>query len=144
LYTLGGRSFSIYNASTGAQVYDSGNELERLAYNTMPVALLGKDQVLGRLDNKGTEPESVVVGQVNQKNYAFVALERSSAILMYDLSNPAAPKFVQWLQNTTDLTNGDISPEGLNFIPASQSPTGQALLIAGHEVSGTVSVWEIK
>jgi len=144
LYTLGGRSFSIYNASTGAQVYDSGNELERLAYNTMPVALLGKDQVLGRLDNKGTEPESVVVGQVNQKNYAFVALERSSAILMYDLSNPAAPKFVQWLQNTTDLTNGDISPEGLSFVPASQSPTGQALLIAGHEVSGTVSVWEIK
>lgn len=144
LYTLGGRSFSIYNASTGAQVYDSGNELERLAYSTMPVALLGKAQVLERLDNKGPEPESVVVGQVNQKNYAFVALERSSAIMMYDLTNPAAPKFIQWLQNTTDLTNGDISPEGLSFVPASQSPTGQALLIAGHEVSGTVSVWEIK
>jgi hypothetical protein len=110
----------------------------------MPTALLGKSQVLGRLDNKGPEPESVVVGQINQKNFAFVALERSSAILIYDLSNPAAPKFVQWLQNTTDLTNGDISPEGLSFVPALQSPTGQALLIAGHEVSGTVSVWEIK
>jgi hypothetical protein len=144
LYALGGRSFSIYNASTGAQVYDSGNDLETLSYSTMPNALLGKDQVLGRLDNKGPEPESVVVGQVNQKTYAFVALERSSAILMYDLTNPAVPKFVQWLQNTTDLTNGDISPEGLSFVPASQSPTGQALLIAGHEVSGTVSVWEIK
>jgi DNA-binding beta-propeller fold protein YncE len=144
LYALGGRSFSIYNASTGAQVYDSGNELEILSYTTMPSALLSKDQVLGRLDNKGPEPESVVVGQVNQKTYAFVALERSSAILMYDLTNPAAPKFVQWLQNTTDLANGDISPEGLSFVPASQSPTGQALLMAGHEVSGTVSVWEIK
>ena len=144
LYTLGGRSFSIYNAASGEQVYDSGNALETLAYNTMPTALLGKSQVLGRLDNKGTEPESVVVGQINQKNFAFVALERSSAILIYDLSNPAAPKFVQWLQNTTDLTNGDISPEGLTFVPAFQSPTGRALLIAGHEVSGTVSVWEIK
>jgi hypothetical protein len=144
LYTLGGRSFSIYNTSTGAQVYDSGNDLETLSYITMPSALLSKDQVLGRLDNKGPEPESVVVGQVKQKTYAFVALERTSAILMYDLTNPAAPKFVQWLQNTTDLTNGDISPEGLSFVPASQSPTGQALLIAGHEVSGTVSVWEIK
>ena len=144
LYTLGGRSFSIYNASTGEQVYDSGNELERLAYSSMPIALLGKEQVLGRLDNKGTEPESVVVGRVNQRNYAFIALERSSAILMYDLTDPAAPKFVQWLQNTSDLTNGDISPEGLSFVPASQSPTGQALLIIGHEVSGTVSVWEIK
>lgn len=144
LYTLGGRSFSIYNASTGAQVYDSGSDLETLAYSTMAGSLLSKDQVLGRLDNKGPEPESVVVGQVNQKTYAFVALERSSAILMYDLTNPAAPKFVQWLQNTTDLTNGDISPEGLTFVPAAQSPTGQSLLVAGHEVSGTVSVWEIK
>jgi hypothetical protein len=144
LYTLGGRSFSIYNASTGAQVYDSGNDIETLTYSTMPSSLLSKDQVLGRLDNKGPEPESVVVGKVNQKTYAFVALERSSAIMMYDLTNPAAPKFVQWLQNTTDLTNGDISPEGLTFVPASQSPTGKALLIAGHEVSGTVSVWEIK
>jgi len=144
LYALGGRSFSIYNATSGEQVYDSGNAVETLAYNTMPTALLGSKQVLGRLDNKGPEPESVVVGQINQKNFAFVALERSSAILIYDLSNPAAPKFVQWLQNTTDLTNGDISPEGLSFVPALQSPTGQALLIAGHEVSGTVSVWEIK
>jgi hypothetical protein len=144
LYTLGGRSFSVYNASTGAQVYDSGNDLETLSYSTMPIALLSKDQVLGRLDNKGPEPESVVVGQINQKTYAFVALERASAILMYDLTNPALPKFVQWLQNTTDLTNGDISPEGLSFVPASQSPTGHALIIAGYEVSGTVSVWEIK
>ena len=144
LYTLGGRSFSIYNASTGAQVYDSGSDLEKLAYSTMPSALLGKEQVLGRLDNKGPEPESVVVGQVNRKTYAFVALERASAILMYDLTDPAAPKFVQWLQNTSDLSNGDISPEGLSFVPASQSPTGHALLIAGYEVSGTVAVWEIK
>lgn len=144
LYTLGGRSFSIYNATTGAQVYDSGSDIEQRAYNTLPVSLLAKDQVLGRLDNKGPEPESVVVGQVNGKLYAFVALERTSAIMMYDLSTPSAPKFVQWLQNTTDMANGDISPEGLNFVPAAQSPTGNAMLLAGYEVSGTLAVWEIK
>jgi hypothetical protein len=144
LYTLGGRSFTIYNATTGAQVFDSANDIEQRAYSNLPLALLSKEQVLGRLDNKGPEPESVVVGQVKGKTYAFVALERSSAILMYDLSNPAAPKFIQWLQNTTDLTNGDISPEGLSFVPAAQSPTGNAMLIAGYEVSGTVAVWEIK
>lgn len=144
LYTLGGRSFTIYNATTGAQVFDSANDVEQRAYNNLPLALLNKDQVLGRLDNKGPEPESVVVGQVKGKTYAFVALERTSAILMYDLSNPAAPKFIQWLQNTTDMANGDISPEGLSFVPAAQSPTGNAMLIAGYEVSGTVAVWEIK
>jgi hypothetical protein len=144
LYALGGRSFSIYNASTGQQVYDSGSELEQRAYATLPTALLAHPQVLGRLDNKGPEPESVVVGMINDKPYAFVALERASAILMYDVSNPAAPVFVQWLQNTTTLNDGDISPEGLAFVPAAQSPTGKPLLLAGHEVSGTLAVWEIQ
>jgi hypothetical protein len=144
LYALGGRSFSIHNASTGQQVYDSGSELERIAYSTLPASLLGAAQVLGRLDNKGPEPESVVVGTIGNKPYAFVALERSSAILMYDLSKPAAPVFVQWLQNTSTLDDGDISPEGLAFVPAAQSPTGKPLLLAGHEVSGTLAVWEMQ
>ena len=144
LYALGGRSFSIYNATTGAQVFDSGSDLEQRAYATLPTALLSDPEVKGRLDNKGPEPESVVVGQIYGKTYAFVALERTSAILMYDVSNPAAPVFVQWLQNTTDMTNGDISPEGLQFVPAAQSPTGKPLLLAGYEVSGSMAVWEIK
>lgn len=144
LYALGGRSFSIYNATTGTQIYDSGSDLEQRTYTTIPGALLSKSSVVGRLDNKGTEPESVIVGQVNGKAYAFVALERASAILMYDLSDPTVPKFIQWFQNTTDMANGDIAPEGLNFVPAAQSPTGYALLIVGNEGSGTVAVWEIK
>ena len=118
--------------------------MERRAYATLPVTLLGNAQVKDRLDNKGPEPESVVVGQVRGRPHAFVALERTSAILVYDLSNPASPQFVQWLQNTTTLSDGDVSPEGLAFVPADQSPTGQALLLAGHEVSGSVSVWELR
>ena len=144
LYTLGGRSFSIYNASTGQQVYDSGSDLEQRAYATLPSSLLSNAQVLGRLDNKGPEPESVVVGQIGTKTYAFVALERTSAILMYDVSNPAAPVFMQWMQNTSTLADGDVSPEGLSFVSAAQSPTGKPLLLAGYEVSGTMAVWEIK
>lgn len=144
LYALGGRSFSIYNAQTGAQVYDSGSDLERRAYATLPISLLGNAQVKDRLDNKGPEPESVAIGQVRGRPHAFVALERTSAILVYDVSNPASPVFVQWLQNTTTLADGDVSPEGLAFVPADQSPSGQALLLAGHEVSGTVSVWELR
>lgn len=144
LYTLGGRSFSIHNARTGAQVYESGSALESLAYSKLDASLLSHAQVKGRLDNKGPEPESVVVGQVGSRRYAFVGLERASAIAIYDVSNPAAPSFVQWLQNSTDLANGDLSPEGLAFVPAAQSPTGNALLLAGYEVSGSLAVYEIK
>ncbi len=144
LYTLGGRSFSIYNANTGQQVYDSGADLEQRAYATLPVGLLAHAQVKNRLDNKGPEPESVVVGTIGNKPYAFVALERTSAILMYDVSNPAAPVFVQWLQNTSTLDDGDVSPEGLAFVPAAKSPSGKPLLLAGYEVSGTLAVWEVQ
>lgn len=150
LYVLGGRSFSIFDASTGTQVYDSGEDIERAVYNdasddpTNSLALLKADQLLGRLDNKGPEPESVVVGQVGDQVYAFVALERASAVMMYKITDPTKPKLVQYIRNTTNLLDGDISPEGMKFIPASQSPTGIALLAVGHEVSGSVAVYQIK
>ncbi len=152
LYVLGGRSFSIWAADTGNQVFDSGEDVERIVYNnaddeanaTTRLALLKADQLLGRLDNKGPEPESVVVGQVGNQTYAFVGLERASGILMYNISNPNKPKLVQYVRNTTNLTDGDISPEGLKFIPASQSPSGVPLLVVGYEVTGSVAVYQIK
>jgi hypothetical protein len=150
LYVLGGRSFSIWDAETGLQVFDSGDDVERIVYNnaaddaTKSAALLKADQLLGRLDNKGPEPESVVVGQVGSETYAFIGLERASGILMYQITNPLKPKFVQFVRNTTDLTDGDISPEGLKFIPAAQSPNGVPLLVVGYEVTGSVAVYQIK
>lgn len=150
VYVLGGRSFSIWDASTGAQVFDSGEEVERAAYKNATddtenaLALLKADQLLGRLDNKGPEPESLVVGQVGADTYAFVALERASAIMMYKITDPRKPRLVQYIRNTSNLLDGDISPEGLKFIPAAQSPTGVALLVVGYEVSGSVGVYQIK
>jgi DNA-binding beta-propeller fold protein YncE len=150
VYVLGGRSFSIWAADTGEQVFDSGEDIERIVYNNAAddpansLALLKADQLLGRLDNKGPEPESVVVGQIGTQTYAFIGLERASGIMMYNITNPARPRFVQYVRNTTNLTNGDISPEGLKFIPAAQSPTGVPLLAVGYEVTGSVAVYQIK
>jgi hypothetical protein len=150
VYVLGGRSFSIWDASTGAQVFDSGDEVERATYKnatedtTNALALLKADQLLGRLDNKGPEPESIVVGQVGSETYAFLALERASAIMMYNITDPSKPRLVQYIRNTSNLLDGDLSPEGLKFIPAAQSPTGVALLVVGYEVSGSVGVYQIK
>jgi hypothetical protein len=41
-------------------------------------------------------------------------------------------------------TAGDLAPEGLTFVPASDSPTGQPLLIVGYEVSGSVAIFSIE
>lgn len=150
LYVLGGRSFSIWSADTGAQIFDSGEDVERIVYNNAmddasnALALLKADQLLGRLDNKGPEPESVVVGQVGDDHYAFIGLERASGVLMYKITDPERPQFVQYVRNTTNLLDGDISPEGMKFIPAQLSPTGVPLLIVGHEVTGSVAVYQIK
>ena len=114
-----------------------------MVYSSLSTSLLSASQVKGRLDNKGPEPESVAVGQVGTKTYAFVGLERTSAVVMVDVTNPVAPEFVRMLMNTTDLADGDISPEGFAFVPAANSPTGKALLLVGYEVSGTLAVYEI-
>ena len=38
---------------------------------------------------------------------------------------------------------GDLGPEGLVFIPASDSPNGKPLLLVGYEVSGSTSVIQL-
>jgi hypothetical protein len=88
-----------------------------------------------RNDDKGAEPEGVVVGEMFGKIYAFVGLERSGGILVYDVTNPSAPVFDQYIYLPTHE-----SPEGLDFIPAAESPNGAPMLVVAHEVSGTVAV----
>jgi len=144
LYTYGARSFSIWDADTGAQVFDSGDDFERIVYNDATPSLLF-NALKGRMDDKGPEPENIVVGQIGSEYFAFIGLERSSGIMMYQITNPAKPKFVQYIRNTSDAaTTGDISPEGLKFIPAADSPTGVPLLLVGYEVSGSMAVFQIK
>ena len=150
VFVLGGRSFSIWSADTGAQVFDSGEDIERVIYNDASddtanrLGLLKAGQLLGRLDNKGPEPESIVVGRVGTDTYAFIGLERASGIMMYKITDPLRPRLVQYIRNTNNLTDGDISPEGLKFIPASQSPTGVALLAVGYEVTGSLAIYQIR
>lgn len=98
-----------------------------------------------RSDDKGPEPEAVVVGQVDGKHYAFVGLERVGGMMVYNISNPQVPEFVTYY-NSRDFSAdiaGDVAPEGLKFIPAADSPTGNPLLLAACEVSGTVAVYEV-
>jgi hypothetical protein len=93
-----------------------------------------------RSDDKGPEPEGIVLGKVCGRIYAFILLERTGGILVYNISNPFAPKCVQYV-NTTAL--GDISPQAAVFINEEESPHGRPLLIVPHEVSGNVVIFEI-
>ncbi|MDP5169490.1 MAG: choice-of-anchor I family protein, partial [Bacteroidia bacterium] len=146
IYTLGGRSFSIWNGTTGALVYDSGDDLELITSQDLVFGAIFNSNDDGtsaknRSDDKGPEPEGVTTGVVNGKTYAFVTLERIGGVMVYDVTDPAAPVFVQYVNSK--LSNGDFAPEGVIFIPSAESPTGKPLLITANEVSSTLAIFEI-
>lgn len=143
IYSYGGRSFSIVDADTGAIVYDSTDILDRVQAATATVGNFPGTTFKAyddtRSDNKGSEPESVIVKQVGTKMYAFVALERGDGgIAVFDISSPTSVTFTGY---TT--VKGDISPEGITFVPASESPTGSNLLIVSNEISNSVTTYEV-
>lgn len=151
LYAFGSRSFSIWTAS-GEQIYDSADDIEQLTAATYPMFFNAgntnntKDD---RSDNKGPEPEAVTTGKAYGRVYAFIGLERIGGVMVYEVTNPYAPRFVQYLNNRnfTAATNTaaakDLGPEGLHFIAEDESPTGTPLLVAANEISGTTTVYEI-
>jgi hypothetical protein len=142
LYVFGARSFSIRTAD-GELVYDSGDELEQRTATLVPATFNSNgtaDTFDTRSDNKGPEPEGLVLGKIAGRTYAFIGLERTGGIMVYDISAPTAPSFVTYA-NTTPT---DLSPEELAFIPRKDSPSGKPLLMVSHEVSNTVTIFEIE
>jgi 2',3'-cyclic-nucleotide 2'-phosphodiesterase (5'-nucleotidase family) len=138
LYAYGGRSFSIFNSS-GELVYDSGDLIGKLTSQIVPEIFNSQgdaDSFDSRSDDKGAEPEGVTVGQVGDKTYAYVGLERTGGVMVFDVTNPTAASFVQYINN-----EGDRSPEGLTFIDAQDSANGNSLLAVTNEVSETLTIY---
>lgn len=154
---FGARSFSIRDTA-GRVVFDSGDDFEGVIADLVAAGELPRDAFNAdnaendsfdtRSDNKGPEPEGIEIGSVAGRTYAFVGLERVGGIMVYDITVPTAASFVDYV-NVRDLTgdleaNGsDSGPEGLVFVEAKRSPTGEPLLVVGNEVSGTTTVYAV-
>ncbi|MGD9018717.1 MAG: choice-of-anchor I family protein [Desulfuromonadales bacterium] len=153
LHAYGGRSFSILNAA-GEMIYDSGSDFERIVALVNPENFNStndeNDSFDNRSDDKGPEPEGLTVGLVDGRHYAFIGFERVGGIVVYDISNPIAPQFLQYINNrdfsgdAASGTAGDLGPEGLLFISPDESPIKQPLLIVTNEVSGTTTIYRIR
>ncbi|MEW6130168.1 MAG: choice-of-anchor I family protein [Acidobacteriota bacterium] len=152
LYVFGGRSFSIRKTS-GELVFNSGDQFEQITAQSNPGGFNSSNDSNSsfdtRSDNKGPEPEGVTLGELYGRAYAFIGLERIGGIMVYDITDPYAPRFVQYVNNR-DFTGNpaagtakDLAPEGLIFVPASDSPTNKPLLVTANEVSGTTTIYEI-
>lgn len=155
LFAFGGRSFTIMETTRSGlvQVFDSGSQLEAITADILPTAFNSSNDKNNtfddRSDDKGPEPEGLAIGTINGRVYLFLGLERVGGIMVYDITNAQNPDFVQYINNRNFSgdpaagTAGDLAPEGLTFIPASQSPSGKNMLAVANEVSGTTTLYQI-
>jgi hypothetical protein len=158
IYSYGARSFSIFDAA-GTLVFDSGDDFERIIAAELPANFNStnddNDSFDNRSDDKGPEPEGVALGEIDGRTYAFIGLERVGGIMIYDVTDPLSPAFLDYVNNRDFTENaelstggsnplaGDLGPEGLIFLDALTSPTGAPALVVTNEVSGTTTFFSV-
>lgn len=98
-----------------------------------------------RSDDKGPEPEAVDVIQLGSKMIAMVGNERQNGVVMVDITDPANPAPISYINNRD---NGLNSPETVQTIPAAESPTGEEMAIFGYEgdsgISGGIGIYSLE
>ena len=137
---LGTRSYTIWEVQPDGSLvikYDSGS-LEPLLLSLDPAAHNISSGTLSltdsRSDDKGPEPEGLSLFEIDGKTILALALERQNGLLLFDITDPSAPGFLDY-SNTYfgGATDRLVSPEGMFFIPAADSPTGVDTLLVGYE-----------
>ena len=167
IHSYGARSFSLWDAA-GNLVWDSGNDFAQFMatnYSDFFQGQLDVDDIQGdagdetfwatenRSDDKAGEPEALTIGTLGDRIYAFVGLERFNGFFIYDVTDPTKPFQVTFVDTITDRSQivdgedfgafGDVSPEGMTFVTAADSPNGKPLLMVAFELSGTTAIYEI-
>ncbi len=149
LYAFGARSFTVWSAE-GGLIWDSGDAFEQITAARYPAnfnASNSSNTPDSRSDDKGPEPEGIAVAKLFGRDYVFVALERIGGVMVYDISDPTSPSFVQYInmRNFSESTNtaaaGDLGPEAFTVIE--NSSLGSPILLVSNEVSGTLRVFRI-
>jgi len=163
LFVLGSRSFAIWTAE-GALVFDSGDDLEQIMAEAVPSCFnCGGGRI--RFDEwspaRGPEPEALTIGQVGGRDFVFIVPERIGGVYVYDITDPAAPAFQQYI-NFRDFTvdpsevceekqpaseecvaAGDLEAEGVLFIGAADSPIDAPLVVVTNELSTSATIYRV-
>ena len=163
IYGVGGRSFSIFDTN-GKQVFDSADDFERITAEVLPKNFNSNNSESNfdnRSDDKGPEPEAIEVGQIGEKTYAFIGMERIGGIFVYDITDPAKSEYVTYVNNRNFSVQpednvaeaGDSGPESIAFVPSADlnadgaAAAGEAgnagMLIVGNEVTGSTTFYAV-
>jgi hypothetical protein len=167
IYAYGGRSFAVWTTS-GRLLFDSGDSFERVLSEAVPAYFNVSDtdnNFDSRSRTRGAEPEPLDVGVIDGRTYAFIGFERTGGVMAYDITDPrdgspASDRFQQYINyrnfavdpaDCIDVNDppaacrstGDLSVEGVTFIPRSQSPIDRPLLVLSHETTPSVTIYGI-
>lgn len=144
---LGARSFSIFNADTKQIVYDSGDQFERYIAANHPLIFNADNEsntTKSRSRAKGPEPEGVTLGTINGQTYAFITIERTGGVMVYNVTDPNNPTFTDYKNSrSTSAYGGDNGPEGIIYIAPENTTTGKGYVVIANEISGTLSMYEV-
>jgi hypothetical protein len=145
LHTFGSRSFSIIDAESGEIVFDSGSDFELLSaqfggqnYNANQEA----GDFDSRSDAKGPEPEAITVGTIGGRSLAFIAMERSGFVFIYDITVPGRAHCIGMFDSLGE-DGLDTAPEFMKFISAEKNASGLNLLLIGFEKSRTIVAYSL-
>lgn len=93
-----------------------------------------------RSDDKGPEPEALAVFQLNGQTWVVGGMERQNGLVFWNIDGG-----LNFAYNAYSNTfgEGDVAPESMLFISGADSPTGQAWLLTGYEVSNTIALYTV-
>ncbi|KFF00409.1 alkaline phosphatase [Chryseobacterium formosense] len=144
---LGARSFSIFNTDTKQLVYDSGDRFESYIAANHPLIFNADNEANGaknRSRAKGPEPEGVTLGTISGQTFAFITLERTGGVMVYNVTDPNNVTFVDYKHSrSTSAFAGDNGPEGIIYIAPENMNNGKGYVIIANEISGTLSMYEV-
>lgn len=80
-----------------------------------------------RADNRGPEPEGIVAFRAGPRELVAVTLERSNALVIFDVSNPRAPRAIEFIPTGA-------APEGVIYVGS------RRLLITTNEGGDSVTI----
>ncbi|UFH33271.1 choice-of-anchor I family protein [Chryseobacterium sp. C-71] len=147
IHALGARSFSIFNTDTKQLVFDSGDQFERHTAAYHPLIFNADNEANGaktRSRAKGPEPEGVTLGTIGTQTFAFITLERTGGVMVYNVTDPNNVIFVDYKHSrSTSAFGGDNGPEGITYIPPANMNNGKGYVIVANEISGTLSMYEV-
>lgn len=132
LCPLGARSVSIIDIQTGSVLWNSGPQMELITAMLDPERYNAGDL---RSDRAGPEPEGLAIGRLGERTLLAVGLERADTVLLYDISNPISPTYLDAAFLGPDCS----SPEGLVFFERE----GRLYLGVAGEIGGCLTLYEV-